>query len=477
MCPGFESLRRYQERIIFIPRICLHSMFERIKQFILSDHLIPSGCDTVLAAVSGGIDSCVLLDIFNRLKAEFKFNLLVIHFNHQVRGKVSWADEEFVRNLAKSYGLRSIVGRTRGVPIQKSETRLRQYRFNFFQRVLAHHPGAVLVTGHNLNDQIETFIMRLAKGSHLPGLLGIRPRSGRLIHPLIRESRSCIEHYARQRKLIYREDQTNYDTMILRNKIRHRILPYLQKNLGKDIDKAIVRTLAGLNGYYEIYEQKLKEVIADCTKKVKGVLVLDRKNYFLYSPPLRRGLLEYCISKVYPLNYNISDYSLPQWDKFISSAQSGKKLSFLKQDIALAERKYIRFGEIAQEDQRKYILQPGKELKLNNKSSIHLKRVSSAEVKFTGNRKLEFIDGEKGKGKFQVRFWQRGDRFHPLGMQQKKKLSDFFIDLKISPAAKKQIPLVCRENEIIWIAGYRLDDRYKVTKKTKKFYKLEFKTN
>jgi tRNA(Ile)-lysidine synthase len=475
MCPGFESLRRYQICIIFIPRVCLHSMLKRIRQFILSEHLIPTRCDTVLVAVSGGIDSCVLLDIFTRIKPEFRFHLIVIHFNHQMRGKASWKDEELVRSLAESYNVRIIVGRTREVPQQRSETGLRKFRMDFFQRVLNRYPGAVLVTGHNLNDQIETFFMRLLKGSHVAGLLGIRPRSGRLIHPLIRESRESIAQYAGQRKLVFREDKTNSDITIIRNRIRHRILPYLRKNLGYEIEKTIVRTLTDLKGYYQIYEQKLAEVVAECTKRTKGVLLLNRKAYAEYSVPLRRGLLEYCISKVYPLNYPVSDYSLQQWDKFITCAQPGRKRAYLHQDIALADRKYIHFGFGNLEDQRKYTLIPGKKLILYNQYSVCISPMNRADVTYSTDRNLEYIDAETGQGKYLVRFWKTGDRFVPLGMNQKKKLSDFFIDLKISSAVKKQIPLVCRGNEIVWVAGYRLDDRFKVAEKTKKTCKLEIK--
>jgi tRNA(Ile)-lysidine synthase len=450
-------------------------MFERVKQFILSNHLLSGKYNTILVAVSGGIDSCVLLDIFSRLERELKFTLVVIHFNHRIRGNASQADEKFVKTLAQKYGYRIITGRIGKVPVRRNETSLREHRFKFYHGLLQENPRALLATGHTFSDQVETFIMRLANGSRLRGLLGIKPRAGRLIHPLLQESRDDIEHYAKQRKLSFREDQTNYDTEILRNRIRHRIVPYLKKNLSPDIEQAIAKSMADLTGQYQIYEQALKQVISRHTKKENGAVLLHRWHYLQCATTLRRGLLEYCISEVYHLNYVVSDQSLQQWDKFIRTAQCGKRKSFHQREIALAERVYIHFGKPGREYRHHLKLHLGNRVVLDNKESIHFSRISGPQVNFTANRNVEFVDGAVSGDTLQVRFWKRGDRFRPLGMKQDKKLSDFFIDLKLSRDVKQRIPLVCRNDEIIWIGGYRLDDRYKVTKTTKKYYKLELK--
>lgn len=450
-------------------------MLKRVRQFILSNHLLGGKYHTVLAAVSGGIDSCVLLDLLYRLKTELKFNLMVIHFNHRARGQASRGDQHFVKNLARKYGLQIITGAADRVPRRKNETSLRELRIKFFHQALQKNPGAVLATGHTGTDQVETFIMRLAQGSHLRGLLGIKPLSGRAIHPLLGETRSTIKQYARQRELMFREDRTNKDTTILRNRIRHKIIPGLKKNLGNNVERLITRTIADLTEHYHIYEQIRNDVIKRCTRNAKGVILLNRQKYLQYRSPLRRALLEYCISKVYPLNYNVSDQSLKQWDEFVRAAQSGKKQSFKQHEIALAQRKYIHFGEVSGIPVRRFKLPLGGKAVLDKKRSLYFTRVSSAEVEFTPDRKKEYVDGTRCGSELQVRFWRRGDSFRPLGMQQEKKLSDFFIDLKLDRSLKQRIPLVCRSNEIIWVAGYRLDDRYKITERTKRYYRLELK--
>jgi len=154
-------------------------MIERVKQFIRYNNLIPPKKSHIYIAVSGGVDSCVLLDILNDLKSELDIDLSVLHFNHQVRGRFSLEDEYFVQKLAKSYGIPIQVGRMGKVRESSSETFLRERRLHFFTGILDKHPGSLLATGHNLNDNVETFIMRLVRGSRTRGLLGIRPSRDR----------------------------------------------------------------------------------------------------------------------------------------------------------------------------------------------------------------------------------------------------------------------------------------------------------
>jgi len=293
---------------------------------------------------------------------------------------------------------------------------------------------------------------------------------------MLRESRSSIVQYARERDLVFREDVTNYHTDILRNRIRHLVIPYLKKNLTPTIEQAIYRSLTDLNDQYQVFDQMLHQTIRRCTKKTENAVLLNRRLYLLCTNALRRGLLEYCISEVYPLNWVVSDRSLEQWDTFIQKAQSGKKKLFNHHEIALAEREYIYFGGLQLKFKSHGDLLLGDKTVLNKKESIHFSRVSKKELNFTANPNVEFIDGSKSGDKLLVRYWRRGDRFRPLGMTQDKKLSDFFIDLKLNRDLKQRIPLVCRENAIVWIGGYRLDDRFKVTESTKKFYRLELKT-
>ena len=450
-------------------------MIKIIKQYIDEHHLIPAGIKTVYAAVSGGIDSCVMLEILYQLRKEYAYNLVILHYNHGTRGKESQNDEYFVEQLAEKYGLKIIIGRLKTKSVKISETYLRDARLKFFEKHVQVKNSSRLATGHNLNDNVETFIMRMAKGSRLKGLLSIRPSRGIYIRPLLAIDRQKIFEYARSNQLDFREDIANRDVTILRNNIRHEIIPYLEKSLSVDLKQNISRIIKDLYRYHTIYEQKLQEVIRNVTKITKTGISLHRKRYLMYDESIRRGLIEYCVSGVYPLNYKVSDRNLLIWDDFIAQAQVGKNLLFLDEGVAIAERQYIMFGHVPREKKEIYKLKLGVSTSISKSYRIRFQQVDKEKVTYSTDNTIEFIDGDKSGPLLTVRFWKAGDSFHPLGMSNKRKLSDFFTDLKINNMLKKNIPLVCKGNDIVWIAGYRLDDKYKISDKTKKIYKLEIK--
>jgi len=441
-------------------------MLDRVLEYINNNDLIPAKTNMIFAAVSGGVDSVVLLDVLKRLQPKFEYQIQVIHFNHQVRGEASKADERFVEKLAEQYGFRFQSGRLRDDVKNVSETFLRDQRLKFFSRFAEGHKNALIATGHNLNDNIETFMMRLARGSRLRGLTGIHPKRGHFIRPLLEISRPEIVDYARRHHINFRQDQTNYDTKILRNKIRHDIIPYLQKELEPDLINNLMRVIEDLVDHRDIYEQKLEEAIGSATKRTKSGISLHRKRYLQFSKVIRRGLIEYCISTVYPLNYSISDRSLQLWDTYIAEALPGKKMTFLENGLAFSERHYIVFGDIPDHRDESYRLIAGRSLLIHDRYRISLTPVARSEVEFHSDKNVEYIDADRSGNILTVRFWQKGDAFKPLGMRNFRKLSDFFIDLKVSKLLKKEIPIVCRGDRIIWVAGYRLDDSFKVSPTT-----------
>jgi tRNA(Ile)-lysidine synthase len=448
-------------------------MLDKVLEYIKRHNLVPASTRRIFVAVSGGVDSVVLLDVLKRLQPKFKYELQVVHFNHQIRGSASKADEKFVEKLAAQYGLRFQSGRLRDDVKNTSETFLRDQRFKFFSRLVEPHKDALIATGHNQNDNIETFVMRLARGSRLRGLTGIQPKRGQFIRPLLGITREEIVAYALRHQIRFREDQTNSDTRILRNKIRHDVLPFLQRELEPDLMNNLMRVMEDLGEHRSIFDQKLEEAIAHATRRTKAGISVHRKRYLKFSRVIRRGLIEYCISTVYPLNYSISDRSLQAWDGYIADALPGKKMTFLENGQAFAERHYIVFGEVPEHRKEKYWLVAGKSLLIHNRYRISLASVDRSEVEFHSDKNVEYIDGDKSGTVLIVRFWQQGDAFRPLGMRNFRKLSDFFIDLKVSKLVKKEIPIVCRDERIIWVAGYRLDDSFKVSADTKNVLRLK----
>ena len=452
-------------------------MIEKVKRFIQTNQLITTRTKHVLAAVSGGLDSSVLLHLLHILSSDFGYRLHVVHFNHRTRGKQSDADARFVERLAEQYKINIEMGILPATVNKMSETVLRDERYKFFNRILPRYENAVLATGHNRDDNIETFLMRLGKGSGLNGLLAIKPRRGDYIRPLLTVSRKEIEAYASKHDLTFCTDKSNSDVTIPRNAIRHLIIPYLKEHLNENLEDNIVKVIEDLSDYHRVYEDKLKEAIISSIKKSKTGISLNRKRYMYYNQAIRRGLIENCISSIYPLNYKVSDKNFHIWDHFITNAQSGKKHSFFENGVAIAERNLILFDNRSEIYEVKYELSVNNSVAINDKSVISLNKIKADNVSFDTDQNVEIIDGEKSGKNLIVRYWQKGDRFNPLGMKNSRKLSDFFIDLKLSEQSKTEIPIVCKQNQIIWIAGLRLDDRFKVTEGTKVFYKLALMKN
>ena len=448
-------------------------MIEKIRTFIIENNLINSTTPEIIVAVSGGIDSCVLLDILVKLQPDFTYNLKIIHLNHRVRGKASDDDEMFVISMAKKYNLIIEHSRLSAGSKKKTETYLREKRYQYFNEVLANHPGSVIATGHHMDDLVETFIMRLMKGSRLKGLLSIIPKRDRFIRPMLAVGRKEIEQYAQENEIQYKQDLTNLDTVIQRNLVRHKILPYLESELDKNIKENLVKIIKEFTYHYQIYDEQIKDAVNHSVIKSNKTIILNKEKYDRFNPVIRRGLIEYCISLLYPLNYSISDPEYKLLNEFIKNAQTGKIFTLKKGFIAFAERENIIFGFPCNSNKEKYVLNLSNAVSIGDKYRIRMTLIDKKDVKYNLNRNIEFINGDKSGDNLIVRFWQTGDRFMPLGMEQYRKLSDFFIDLKINRYRKREIPIVCARNKIIWIAGYRLDGRFKVSEKTAVIYKLE----
>lgn len=447
-------------------------MIELVKEFVFQNNLIPKGTKTVFAAVSGGVDSCVLLHVLAQIQKEFGFQIEVVHFNHDQRGKSSQEDNAFVFDLAQQFGFKFHSGHLSRTVLNLNENALREERYKFFLDLLKKRKKAILATGHNQDDNIETFLMRMVRGSRLKGLRGIMPRRGPFIRPLMAATRKDIEAYAEKFNILFREDESNRDERFIRNRLRHSAIPFLEENLEPRLRQNVANVIRDINQHYELFQQVMSEVIKSVTTQTANGLALNRKRYTLQSAPLRRGLLEYCISSVIPLNYSLSDKRFSNWEEFINTSNSGGRKEFLGDGLAVADRSSVIFTRQKESLSKNYVLTPGATININNRYNIKMEDVAAEHVKFSSRSDVEFVDAEKTGSRLTVRHWKNGDNFQPLGMSRHRKVSDFFTDRKLNILLKKQVPIVCKSDQIVWIAGYRLADLFKVTKRTKKFYKL-----
>ena len=419
----------------------------------------------LLVAVSGGMDSVLLCHLLS--KADFKFG--IAHCNFQLRGRESDADEKFVSQLAKHFNVPFYVKNfntenyaiDKGVSVQMAA---RELRYCWFEEIRIKNKYNFIAVAHHQDDEIETFFINLIRGTGIAGLHGIKAKAGWIIRPLLFTERKEIEEYIKKNKIKYREDSSNSSVKYLRNKIRHKLIPFL-KELNPDIENTIKSNIERIKQIENIFQQLVGEKREELISKEKDIIKFDIKK-LLELKNLEMFLFEFL--KPYGFSGDI-----------IGKIASGLKKESGKQFFSpsyrlLKDRTHLLVVPLEKEKKEQtYIITEGyKELN----STLHLKFKKENIVKgFEVIRAAStgMFDLSKLIFPLTIRKWKQGDFFFPLGMKGKKKLSDFFTDIKLSIFDKENIWLLCNGNDIIWIIGHRIDNRYKVTDKTKKVFIAE----
>jgi tRNA(Ile)-lysidine synthase len=465
-------------------------MFRKIQQTIIRFGLLRKG-DRVLIGVSGGKDSVSLLDILCQLGPEYKLSLAVAHLDHQLRLN-SNKDTDFVRQLAKKYDVPFFTHKTRVQILAKKEKRsledaARQARYRFFEMTGANFRATKLALGHTLNDQIETFFMRLLRGAGVLGLSGIPIKRAlnseiTLIRPLLEVTRSQIEAYGEERKLSFREDQSNRDLSYTRNKIRHHLLPLLTSKYNPNLLQTIARTqnlLHQTNIYVNSMADRSFNALLIASDKKR--LSLQRSKFqkldrFLQSLVLREaiaqihlGAQEIGFDQIESLLHDLDkkeEFKL-QWPGKLVLTASAKCLNLELSDTPMRVKRLKNFCLALPGKTRIGALGYEIECNLINQTRQIKPKRNSRQQKLA-----EWVDFDKIKGTLYVRTRRSGDRFKPLGSTGSKKLQDFFVDLKVPFACRDKVPLVCDGESIIWVVGYRISDAHRVDDKTKRVLKL-----
>ena len=439
-------------------------MLKQFLDFIKKENLF-GGKDKILLTVSGGVDSGVMCHLFH--KAGLSFG--IAHCNFKLRGKESDGDEKLAKALSEKYNVpffsktfdTKSYSKNKKVSIQMSA---RELRYDWLKRLAGDKKYNFIATAHHLDDSIETFFINLLRGTGIAGLQGVPVKQGIIIRPLLFANKDMIRQYAEKEKLSWREDSSNITDKYLRNNIRHHLIPSLKK-LNAGFEKTITKELSYFKDAAEIFKSFIEE-------KKKEIMSEEGKNILLNIKKLKdSGHAETILHEL----LRAYDFT-PETTELIAKRMyttAGKK--FLSPTYRLIkDREFLILSkhDPTEQEEEYYLEKDQNELK---SSALHLKAkiingdLSHIKDKSSSTAYLEF---SKLKFPLKIRKWKQGDYFQPLGMKGKKKLSDFFIDQKISLNKKENMYVLESGKKIVWIINQRIDDRFKVTADTKKILKV-----
>jgi tRNA(Ile)-lysidine synthase len=439
-----------------------------ILEFISKNNLIQKN-DNICIALSGGVDSVFLLHFMLSIKKQFDLELTAIHIDHNIRKEASAQDARFTQKICSELHIPLSLHQLESDDMNPSEEKLRNARYHIFESHHRANPQIKIATAHHSGDQVETFLMRLAKGSSLKGLSGIPAKRDCFIRPLLSITKEQIVDKVREMGWEYREDSSNKSDRYLRNRIRNKVYPVLTENFGEPFTHSVLKSISEIS-LFEQYARKRAKTAFDHLLEGADRFRMDR--YLALEYLERRLFIEYCFYVKKILNCRLAIDRFRRIDRFINGANSGTMFHLCDEMYLLRDREYLIFVK-NDKDQQTFLeyLEPGETI-LFDGNRITLKYVRRSDVTLDKNKNLEFICGTSLSFPLTARYWRKGDYFYPLGMKHKKKISDFFVDNKINILKKHKIPLIFSENQLVWVAGYRLDNRFKMTDKCTEIYAL-----
>ncbi len=456
-------------------------MLNKVINYIKENELIKQE-DKILVALSGGPDSVCLLHILYELKDKFNLDLGAIHINHMLRGNESDADEKYIINLCDELGIKHYVKRINIEYVAKDsnvslEVAGRNERYTAFEEIRNKYNYNKIAVAHNANDQAETVLMRIMRGTGLEGLTGIKPkREDGVIRPILCLNRKEIEGYCEEKKLNPRIDASNYERIYSRNKVRLDILPYMKEHFNKDIIDTFNRMTLLLqkdNEFIEEYSKKCYNENYD--KKLKVSKELFKKE-------MDAIITRVVIRAFKEISNSHQNFEMKHIYEIVNLAGkgTGKKINLTNRIIC--ENLY---GDIifSIKNTGKKNISKDYEIRINKDELVNKITFDNYDItfeivdnkkegNFPKNNLIKLFDYDNIKKEIVIRYRKDGDKIVPLGMNGSKKLKDIFIDLKISREYRDSIPILCFDDKISWVVGCKTSQLFKVTKDTKKILKI-----
>lgn len=452
-------------------------MLTRVKQTIAEFQLIEKG-DCVLVALSGGPDSVALLHLLSRLKRSMKLTLHAVYINHGIRPKAATKEEEFCRRLCDKLSIELTIVRE-DIPllakrVNKSvEETARDFRYRTFAELADQHNCNRIALGHHADDNVETILFRILRGTGKKGLTGIPIARDRIIRPLLQVTKEEILAWLKSEKLGYCVDTSNTSLDYSRNFIRNDLLPRIRQRLNPSVDRALLN-LAETSSEEERYlSAQTRGRLAKVRRRTIGRKIeLDLAILRTYDVWLRRRVLRDCITECLRTDSQPDKAQVDRLDSLV--VDSGKAISLkgkLQAEIAGDKMILYRLERTSYSAR----LKPGVDCRLDQLQLT----VRCRQQKFSGRlarkrrSRAVVMDLVKLRPPFTVRNIRPGDRFRPLGSKGSKKVGDYLTDRKVPPVYRDEIPVVCDKDGIVWLVGYEIADRVKIDSSTREVLKIE----
>ncbi len=442
-------------------------MYRKFKSYIENEILFEKS-HKLLIGVSGGADSVVLASLVNRLENPFA----LAHCNFNLRGADSDADEAFVRDMARQLGVKCFVtsfptkeyAAEKGISIEMAA---RELRYAWFEQIRAQKGFDYILVGHHLDDVLETFMLNLSRGTGIRGLSGISNKAGRIVRPLLFARRIEVEKYAFENELDYRFDKSNDDTGIKRNKVRHELIPLFEK-LNPSFRKSLQKTIDNLNETETVYVQKVDEIRNKVVSSDNNWVKIDVEELRKHQP-VKTYLYE--ILSVYGFNPDVAAEIHEAID-----AQPGLKFYSPNYRLVSGRNELIITAIEANTNKVFYISEEQQKISEPLSMNFHIEAYT-ADYAIPRQAHTAVLDFDELSFPIILRKWNQGEYFRPLGMSGLKKISDFFIDEKLSIPEKENTWILYSGNKVVWIVGRRIDDRFKITTTTKTVFRIELNSN
>ncbi len=457
-----------------------NNLIEKV-QHTMRKYSMLSHSDRVLVGLSGGPDSVCLLTVLERLKPEFDLHLSAVYIDHGLRPDETPYEIEFCRDLCGSLDVSlstkhvDVKSLLKNKSVNKQEA-ARELRFNAFNETAYEVKTNKIALGHNADDQAETILMRLFRGTGPSGLSGIPPVRKNIIRPLLEIERTEIEKFLENEGIAFIIDSSNLGDEYSRNKIRHLIMPVIKK-MDMDFIKTISRTSEIFREEERYFEMLVTKILMKMiSRKTDKAIELFLTPMEAMDTVLLRRVLRRAIDETKGLR-GIGLIHIEDIMNLIKSGKSGDRV-YLPGDMRAIKSYAILI--ITSEKPHKlgtYTLESQGEIVLKESSIVLNFRIINIDEtdSYGDGKKTAVIDADKLSFPLTIRARMPGDCFYPIGFGKRKKIQDYFVDEKIPREERDSIPLLINNNEIVWVIGYRVDERYKVDKNTKRVLKFEIK--